>query len=139
PAPIIKQMIKLHQYCIMCAPTNSQYAAVVALRDCDEEVAKMREAYNQRRRFLMYAFRQMGLPCFEPFGAFYVFPCIKEFGMTSEAFATKLLEQEKVAVVPGNAFGDSGEGYIRISYAYSIDDLKKAVRRISSFISRLRG
>ena len=139
PALIIKQMIKLHQYCIMCAPTNSQYAAVVALRDCDEEVAKMREAYNQRRRFLMYAFRQMGLPCFEPFGAFYVFPCIKEFGMTSEAFATKLLEQEKVAVVPGNAFGDSGEGYIRISYAYSIDDLKKAVRRISSFISRLRG
>lgn len=139
PAVIIRQMIKLHQYCIMCAPTNSQYAAVVALRDCDEEVAKMRDAYNQRRRFLMYAFKQMGLPCFEPFGAFYVFPCIKEFGMTSEEFATKLLEQEKVAVVPGNAFGESGEGYVRISYAYSIDDLKKAVRRLSAFVNRLRG
>ena len=139
PAAIIRQMIKLHQYCIMCAPTNSQYAAVVALRDCDEEVAKMRDAYNQRRRFLMYAFKQMGLPCFEPFGAFYVFPCIKEFGMTSEEFATKLLEQEKVAVVPGNAFGESGEGYVRISYAYSIDDLKKAVRRLSAFVNRLRG
>ena len=139
PAAIIRPMIKLHQYCIMCAPTNSQYAAVVALRDCDEEVAKMRDAYNQRRRFLMYAFKQMGLPCFEPFGAFYVFPCIREFGMTSEEFATKLLEQEKVAVVPGNSFGESGEGYVRISYAYSIDDLKKAVRRLSAFVNRLRG
>ena len=138
PAAIIKQMVKLHQYCIMCAPTNSQYAAVVALRDCDEEVSKMREAYNQRRRFLLYAFKQMGLPCFEPFGAFYVFPCIKEFGMTSEEFATRLLEQERVAVVPGDAFGESGEGFIRISYAYSIDDLKVAVRRLSRFVQGLR-
>ena len=138
PAAIIKQMVKLHQYCIMCAPTNSQYAAVVALRDCDEEVSKMREAYNQHRRFLLYAFKQMGLPCFEPFGAFYVFPCIKEFGMTSEEFATRLLEQERVAVVPGDAFGESGEGFIRISYAYSIDDLKVAVRRLSRFVQGLR-
>ena len=138
PAAIIKQMVKLHQYCIMCAPTNSQYAAVVALRDCDEEVSKMREAYNQRRRFLLYAFKQMGLPCFEPFGAFYVFPCIKEFGMSSEEFATRLLEQERVAVVPGDAFGESGEGFIRISYAYSIDDLKVAVRRLSRFVQGLR-
>jgi len=138
PAVIIKQMVKLHQYCIMCAPTNSQYAAVVALRDCDDEVTKMREAYNQRRRFLLYAFKQMGLPCFEPFGAFYVFPCIKEFGMSSEEFATKLLEQERVAVVPGDAFGESGEGFIRISYAYSIDDLKVAMRRLSRFVQGLR-
>lgn len=138
PQAIISQMVKLHQYCIMCAPTNSQYAAVVALRECDEEVARMREAYNQRRRFLMHAFEQMGLPCFEPFGAFYVFPCIREFGMTSEEFATRLLEQERVAVVPGNAFGDSGEGFVRISYAYSIDSLKEAMTRLGRFVGSLR-
>ncbi len=138
PQAIISQMVKLHQYCIMCAPTNSQYAAVVALRECDEEVAQMREAYNQRRRFLMHAFEQMGLPCFEPFGAFYVFPCIREFGMTSEEFATRLLEQERVAVVPGNAFGDSGEGFVRISYAYSIDSLKEAMTRLGRFVGSLR-
>ncbi len=138
PKEIIAQMIKIHQYCIMCAPTTSQYAAVTALRDCDDEVARMREAYNMRRRFLMYAFEEMGLPCFEPFGAFYVFPCIREFGMTSEEFATKLLQEEHVAVVPGDAFGDSGEGFIRISYAYSIDNLKAALKRIDHFITRLR-
>ncbi len=139
PEVIIQQMIKIHQYCIMCAPTNSQYAAVVAVRDCDEEVTKMRVAYNQRRRFLMDAFKKMGLPCFEPFGAFYVFPCIKEFGMTSNEFATKLLEQERVAVVPGDAFGASGEGFIRISYAYSIDSLKVAMERLGRFVNKLRG
>lgn len=139
PERIIAQMMKIHQYCIMCAPTNSQYAAVAALRDCDEEVEKMREAYDQRRRFLMHEFARMGLPCFEPFGAFYVFPCIREFKMSSEEFATKLLEQEQVAVVPGDAFGESGEGFIRISYAYSIEDLKAALKRIERFITRLRG
>ena len=138
PEEIIKQMIKIHQYCIMCAPTNSQYAAIAALRDCDDEVRKMRDAYNQRRRFLMHAFKEMGLPCFEPFGAFYVFPCIKEFGMTSNEFATRLLQEEKVAVVPGDAFGDCGEGYVRISYAYSIENLKVALERINRFITKLR-
>ena len=139
PSEIIQQMVKIHQYTIMCAPTNSQYAAVVALRDCDEEVAKMREAYNQRRRFLMNAFKEMNLPCFEPEGAFYVFPCIKEFGMSSDEFATWLLREQHVAVVPGNAFGESGEGYIRISYAYSIRNLKTALSRINKFITGLRG
>ena len=138
PRKIIEQMVKLHQYCIMCAPTTSQYAAVTALRDCDADVAKMREAYNMRRRYLMHAFEEMGLPCFEPFGAFYVFPCISEFGMSSEEFATRLLQEEHVAVVPGDAFGDSGEGFIRISYAYSIDKLKAALKRIDAFITRLR-
>ena len=138
PQEILKQMTKIHQYCIMCAPTNSQYAGVVALRDCDEEVAGMREAYNQRRRYLLHAFQEMGLPCFEPFGAFYVFPCIKEFGMSSEDFATRLLQEERVAVVPGNAFGESGEGYIRISYAYSIDNLRMAMERLGRFVGRLR-
>ena len=138
PAPIIREMTKIHQFAIMCAPTNSQYAGVTALRDGDGEVEKMRTAYNQRRRFLLHAFEQMGLPCFEPFGAFYVFPCIKEFGMTSDEFATRLLQEEKVAVVPGTAFGDSGEGFIRISYAYSIDDLKIALERLGRFVSALR-
>ncbi len=138
PQEIVQQMVKIHQYCIMCAPTNSQYAAVVALRECDGEVEKMREAYNQRRRFLMHAFEEMGLPCFEPFGAFYVFPCIKEFGMTSEEFATRFLKEEKVALVPGDAFGESGEGYVRISYAYSIDNLRIAMDRLSHFVKRLR-
>lgn len=138
PQEIMALMTKIHQFAIMCAPTNSQYAAVTALRDCYPEVEKMREAYNQRRRFLLHSFEQMNLPCFEPFGAFYVFPCIKEFGMTSEEFATRLLEEERVAVVPGDAFGDSGEGFIRISYAYSLDALKVAVGRLEKFILRLR-
>ena len=138
PREIIEQMVKIHQFAIMCAPTNSQYAAVTALRDCDEEVSKMREAYNQRRRYLMHAFQEMGLPCFEPFGAFYVFPCIKEFGMSSEEFATRLLEEERVAVVPGDAFGASGEGFIRISYAYSLENLKAALERLGRFVRKLR-
>lgn len=138
PEEIIGQMVKIHQYAIMCAPTNSQYAAVEALRNCDEEVQEMREAYNQRRRFLVHEFNRMGLECFEPFGAFYIFPSIKEFGMTSEEFATRFLEEEKVAVVPGTAFGDCGEGFLRISYAYSIEDLKEAIGRLETFINRLR-
>ncbi len=137
PALIIKQMLKLHQFAIMCAPTNSQYAAVVAMRECDEEVEAMREAYDQRRRFLLYRFREMGLPCFEPFGAFYMFPDIRKFGMTSEEFANRLLQEEKVAVVPGTAFGDCGEGFLRISYAYSLENLKEALDRIEHFIKRL--
>ncbi len=136
---VLSVMTKIHQFAIMCAPTNSQYAAAVALRDCYSEVVKMREAYDQRRRFLLHSFRQMNLPCFEPFGAFYVFPCIKEFGMSSEQFATRLLEEQRVAVVPGDAFGESGEGYIRISYAYSLDALKEAVGRLEKFVTRLRG
>ena len=138
PEVIIKQMIKLHQFAIMCAPTTSQYAAIEALKNGEEDVIEMTEAYNQRRRFLMNAFKEMGLPCFEPFGAFYVFPCIKEFGMTSEEFALKFLEEEKVAVVPGTAFGDCGEGFLRISYAYSIENLKIAIGRLKTFIEKLR-
>lgn len=137
PQMIMEQMVKIHQFAIMCAPTTSQFAAVEALRNCDEEVERMVEAYNQRRRFLLNAFREMGLDCFEPFGAFYVFPCIRKFGMTSDEFATRLLNEEKVAVVPGTAFGDCGEGYLRISYAYSIDNLKEALGRLSNFIKRL--
>lgn len=136
PKVILEQMLKIHQYAIMCAPTTSQYAAVEALRNGDEDVAKMREAYNQRRNYLMKAFKEMGLQCFEPFGAFYVFPSIQKFGMTSDEFATKLLQEEKIAVVPGTAFGKSGEGFVRISYAYSIDDLKEALSRIERFIER---
>ncbi len=138
PKEIISQMLKIHQFAIMCAPTTSQYAAVEAMRNGDEDVAKMREAYNQRRRYLMHAFKEMGLECFEPFGAFYVFPCIKEFGMTSEEFATRFLEEEKVAVVPGTAFGDCGEGFLRISYAYSLENLKVALGRMANFVERLR-
>ena len=138
PELIMKQMTKLHQFAIMCAPTTSQYAAVEALKHGEGDVVEMRESYNQRRRFLMYQFREMGLECFEPYGAFYVFPCIKEFGMTSEDFAMRFLEEEKVAVVPGTAFGDCGEGFLRISYAYSIDDLKVALGRMKRFIARLR-
>ena len=138
PQIILQQMLKIHQFAIMCAPTTSQYAAIEALKNGDEDVAKMREAYNQRRRFLMDAFKRMGLECFEPYGAFYVFPCIKEFGMTSEEFAMAFLEEEKVAVVPGTAFGDSGEGFLRISYAYSIDNLKVAIGRLEKFITKLR-
>ena len=138
PSDIIKQMTKIHQFAIMCAPTTSQYAAVEALKNGDDDVRMMRGAYNQRRRFLMNAFKEMNLPCFEPFGAFYVFPCIKEFGMTSEEFATKFLEEEKVAAVPGSAFGDSGEGFLRISYAYSIENLKIAMERLTRFVENLR-
>ncbi|MBR6155400.1 MAG: aminotransferase class I/II-fold pyridoxal phosphate-dependent enzyme [Lachnospiraceae bacterium] len=138
PQIILQQMLKIHQFAIMCAPTTSQYAAIEALKNGDEDVSKMREAYNQRRRFLMDAFKRMGLECFEPYGAFYVFPCIKEFGMTSEEFAMAFLEEEKVAVVPGTAFGDSGEGFLRISYAYSIDNLKVAIGRLEKFITKLR-
>ncbi len=138
PELIIKQMIKLHQFAIMCAPTTSQYAAVEALRNGEDDVNMMREAYNQRRRYLLHAFEEMGLPCFEPGGAFYVFPCIKEFGMTSEEFAIRFLEQEKVAVVPGTAFGDCGEGFLRISYAYSLEDLKVAISRLAHFVESLR-
>ena len=138
PAQIIEQMTKLHQFAIMCAPTNSQYAAVEGLRNCEGEVQEMRRSYNQRRRFLMHEFERMGLECFEPFGAFYVFPSIKEFGMSSEEFAERLLMEEKVAVVPGNAFGECGEGFLRISYAYSIEYLKEALGRVEHFIRRLR-
>lgn len=138
PKDIIKQMTKIHQFAIMCAPTTSQYAAIEALRHGDEDVENMRRSYNQRRRYLMHEFKEMGLECFEPFGAFYVFPCIEEFGMTSEEFATRFLKEEKVAVVPGTAFGDCGEGYLRISYAYSIDNLKIAIERLKHFITKLR-
>ena len=137
PEKIIEQMTKIHQFCIMCAPTTSQYAAVIALRDGDEAVAKMRESYNQRRRYVLSRLNDMGLTCFEPEGAFYVFPSIKRFGIRSEEFATRLLMEEKVAVVPGTAFGDSGEGYLRISYAYSINQLKEALGRIKNFVKRL--
>lgn len=138
PKEIITQMTKIHQFAIMCAPTTSQYAAVEALRNGDEDVEEMRKAYNQRRRFLMDSFNRMGLECFEPYGAFYVFPCIKEFGMTSDEFATRFLEEEKVAAVPGTAFGDSGEGFLRISYAYSLENLKVAIGRLEHFVNKLR-
>ncbi len=138
PKEITAQMTKIHQYAIMCAPTTSQYAAVSALRNGDNDVEMMRQSYNQRRRFLLNAFKEMGLECFEPYGAFYVFPCIKEFNMTSEEFATKLLMEEKVAVVPGTAFGECGEGFVRISYAYSLENLKEALSRIENFIKKLR-
>lgn len=138
PALIMKEMIKIHQFAIMAAPTASQYAGITALRDCDKDVEEMRESYNQRRRFLMRRVRDLNLPCFEPYGAFYIFPNISEFGLTSEEFATRLVQEEKVAVVPGSAFGESGEGFIRISYAYSIEELKEAFSRVERFIGRLR-
>ena len=138
PKVIMDQILKIHQFAIMCAPTNSQYAAVEAMRNGDADVAMMREQYNQRRRFLMHEFERMGLQCFEPFGAFYIFPSIKEFGMSSDEFATRLLREEKVAVVPGTAFGDCGECFLRISYAYSLDNLKAAIGRLEKFITRLR-
>ena len=138
PHVIIEQMIKMHQFAIMCAPTNSQYAAIEGLRNCVDEVEEMRQAYNQRRRFLLHEFARMKLECFEPKGAFYMFPNISEFEMTSEEFATRFLMEEKVAVVPGIAFGDCGEGFLRISYAYSLEDLKEAIGRLGTFIERLR-
>lgn len=139
PSNILQQMLKIHQYAIMCAPTTSQYAAVAALRDGDVDVQHMRESYDQRRRYLMHAFKEMRMECFEPLGAFYTFPSIKRFGMTSDEFATRLLQEEKVAVVPGTAFGDCGEGYLRISYAYSLKSLKEALGRIERFVNRLDG
>jgi len=138
PKELIDGMTKIHQYAIMCAPTTSQYAAIDALKNGDEDVKKMCQSYNQRRRFLMNAFKEMNLECFEPYGAFYVFPCIKEFGMTSEEFATKFLEEEKVAAVPGTAFGESGEGFLRISYAYSLDTLRIAMKKLNNFVTKLR-
>ena len=139
PEAIIQQMLKIHQYAIMCAPSTSQFAAVAALKNGDADVAGMREEYNGRRRYLLHRFEEMGLSCFEPFGAFYVFPCIKEFGMTSEEFATELLKEQKLAVVPGTAFGACGEGFIRISYAYSLKNLKTAMDRIEAFVTEVRG
>ena len=138
PKEILAQMLKIHQFAIMCAPTNSQYAAVDALKNGDKDVQMMCESYNQRRRFVVHELRDMGMECFEPYGAFYVFPSIKKFGMTSEEFANKLLEEEKVAVVPGTAFGDCGEGFLRISYAYSLENLKIALGRVRSFVERLQ-
>lgn len=137
PKNILSQMLKVHQFAIMCAPTTSQYAAIEALRNGAADVERMKDAYDQRRRYLMERFKEMGLDCFEPFGAFYVFPSIKKFGMSSEEFATRLLQEEKVAVVPGTAFGECGEGFLRISYAYSIQDLKIALERIERFLERL--
>lgn len=138
PKEIIRQMTKIHQFAIMCAPTMSQYAAVDALKNGDEDVAMMRDSYDKRRRFVLHELRDMGLPCFEPYGAFYVFPCIREFGMTSEQFATRLLEEQKVAIVPGTAFGDCGEGFLRISYAYSMENLKQALSRLRKFVEQHR-
>ena len=138
PKQIIEQMYKIHQFCIMCAPTTSQYAAVDALKNGDADVQMMRDSYHQRRRYLVNAFKEMGLECFEPFGAFYIFPCVKQFGMTSDEFASRLLHEEKLAVVPGNAFGDSGEGFLRISYAYSLENLKVAIGRLGRFVERLK-
>ena len=138
PSVIIEQMLKIHQFAIMCAPTTSQYAAVEALRNGDEDVAMMREEYNGRRRYVLERFKEMGLSCFEPFGAFYAFPCIKDLGMSSDEFATKLLQTKKVAVVPGTAFGACGEGFLRISYAYSLDDLRIALDRVAEFVTEIR-
>ena len=139
PAAAIKQMTKLHQYAIMCAPTTAQYAAIVALDHCEENIRQMREEYNTRRRFVVDAFNKMGLHTFEPEGAFYVFPCIKSTGLGSEEFCERLLYEKKVAVVPGNAFGDSGEGFIRVSYSYSVQHLNAALRRIAEFLQELKG
>ncbi len=134
PKPLIQLMTKVHQYGIMSAPTTAQFAAIEALKSCDEDVAEMRREYNYRRRYIVDGFRAMGLSCFEPLGAFYVFPCIKSTGMTSEEFCQNLLNEEKVAVVPGNAFGESGEGFIRCSYAYSIENIQEALKRIERFV-----
>lgn len=138
PEPVIAQLVKIHQYAIMSSPTVSQYAAIEALENCDEEVRHMVKEYNVRRRYLVEAFNRIGMTCFEPEGAFYVFPCIKNTGLTSEEFCAQLLEKEKVAVVPGNAFGDSGEGFVRVSYAYSLKHLMEAVSRIEHFLQELK-
>ena len=136
PADIIAAMTKIHQYAIMSAPTTSQYAAIEALRNCDSDVADMKKEYNYRRQFMLNGFRDMGLDCFEPLGAFYVFPSIQKTGLTSEEFCRKLLEEEKVAVVPGNAFGDSGEGFVRCCYAYSMEHIEEALKRIKKFVEK---
>ena len=138
PRVVIEQMLKIHQFAIMCAPTTSQYAGVEALKNGDADVAQMREEYNGRRRYLLHRFGEMGLQCFEPFGAFYVFPYVGEFGMTSEEFATGLLNDQKLAVVPGTAFGKCGEGFVRISYAYSLDNLREAMNRMEAYVTKLR-
>lgn len=138
PEPILKQMLKIHQYCIMCSPTVSQYAAVTALRDCRADVDRMIEEYDARRRLVVKGFNDLGLECFEPEGAFYVFPCIKSTGMTSAEFCERLVKDKKVAVVPGNAFGESGEGYVRVSYAYSLQHLTTALGRIGEFLDELK-
>ena len=138
PAPVIEQMTKLHQFAIMSAPTNSQYAAIDALRNGDEDIKNMLRDYDMRRRFTVDGFRKIGLDCFEPLGAFYVFPCIKSTGLTSEEFAERLIKSKRVAVVPGNAFGDSGEGFIRVSYCYSIDNIREAIKRIGEFVKELK-
>ena len=138
PATILKQMLKIHQFCIMCAPTSAQYAAIEALRDGDEDIANMRESYDMRRKLVVDGLRKLGLPCFEPLGAFYVFPNVSKLGLTSEEFCTRLLHSKKVAVVPGNAFGASGEGFVRISYSYSVNHLVEALERIGTFIAELK-
>ena len=137
PHIILEQMLKIHQYAIMCAPTTSQYAAVEAVKNGDADIEEMKRSYDERRRYLLKEFRSLGMDCFEPYGAFYMFPSIKRFHMTSEEFATRLLREEKIAIVPGTAFGDCGEGYLRVSYAYSLEDLKRAIRRIRRFVNRL--
>ena len=138
PAPVISQMTKLHQFAIMSAPTNSQYAAVEALRNGDADIAKMRDDYDMRRRFAVNAFREIGLECFEPEGAFYLFPCIKSTGLSSDEFCERLIMEKHVAVIPGTAFGDCGEGYIRVSYCYSIDNIRTAINKIGEFINELK-
>lgn len=138
PADLIKQMTKIHQFAIMCAPTTSQYAAVEALKNGDDDILNMKESYDERRRYVLHRLNEMGLPCFTPKGAFYVFPDIRGFGLSSDEFSIRLLNEEKVVVVPGNAFGESGEGFIRISYAYSLEDLKKALGRVESFIKKIK-
>ncbi len=137
PQYILEQMTKIHQFAIMCAPTTSQYAAIEALKNGDEDVARMRDAYDQRRHFVLSRLHEMGLQCFEPYGAFYAFPSIARFGLTSDEFATRFLKEEKVAIVPGTAFGDCGEGFLRLSYAYSIENLKEALGRLERFVQRL--
>ena len=138
PEEILAQMVKIHQFAIMAAPTMSQYAGTMALKNGASDVEMMRDSYNQRRRYLMAELKRLGIPCFEPFGAFYIFPNISQFGLSSEEFATRLIREHKVAVVPGSAFGQSGEGFVRVSYAYSIDELKQAFERIELFINELR-
>ena len=138
PPRIVEQMLKIHQFAIMCAPTTSQYAAVEALKNGDKDVAMMKDSYDQRRRFVLNEFEKMGMTCFTPYGAFYAFPSIKKYGMTSDEFASRLLQEEKVAVVPGTAFGSCGEGFLRISYASSLDDLKTAFGRMANFVNKLK-
>lgn len=137
PAPILGVMTKLHQYAIMCAPTTSQYAAIEAMRSCDEEITRMAVQFGMRRGLMVGSLNKMGLTCFEPLGAFYVFPCIRSTGLSSEEFCARLLESQKVAVVPGPAFGDCGEGFVRISYSYAVDHLIEALGRIEAFVKSL--